>query len=699
MKVGLFVLVVACQLLLGALPVFAQNSQSDDQQQQTLEISGKFFLIHTVARGESLYGIGKQYGVSLGEIAKYNPDVYYGIKEGDMLRIPIDPPQMAHRGERYQLHVVQAGETLYSLARKYGVTVAALRSYNGLTSDELALNTVLRVPKPGEDAPKPEGNEAVEAGEWYVVRKGETLYTLALRYGVSVEAIRHRNSLSSDLLAEGQKLFIPSPGGPEKVDSCAARHVAKRGESLYRIAKTYGVTQDDLQRANPNLARQGLRVDDVLCIPSKEGRYASSGGAAQSGRVESPSGDGLVGAQVVEVGPSIYCDSVNGYPAGRTLRCALMLPFSLESYGGDSLKAPAAVRKVVSADQAVAYDARFLSFYKGMLLALEELKQSGYKVALNVLDTKNNAAQVRRIVESDTLRNADIIIGPVYPQNITIVSDYAASRRITMVSPLSGSTPSFELNPFLFQANPSYRTQLRQMANSVELSDSTNVVLVREEASGEESAGGALHLMLESRISSLPEGQQVSYSVVDCSPADASATISRQIERHLVSDRRNIVIVASNSEPLVSALLGQLAGVMRLGKYRVEVYGMPQWLKMSKLDFGHLLALNAHVFSPYYVDYDDSRVCEFVKRYRAAYLEEPSQFAFQGYDIAVYFLRAIFKFGVDFRYCIDKEEHWQLQNTFDFKQSRDFGTYESEGVFMLRFDKERGLARESPPIR
>lgn len=690
MKKGLFALILLCLLVEGAIcGRAAPRGGPDGERQQSIEIDGKFFWIHTVARGESLYGISKRYSVSLGEIAKYNPDVYYGIKVGDTLRIPAKAPKEVEQSGEFKLHVVQEGETLYSLARRYGVSVPELRSYNGLSSDELPLHATLRIPQRGPGEQKGKETAPEMDGAWHVVRSGETLYMLAMRYDVSVDLIKQRNNLTSDLLSAGQRLLIPSRRAT-KIDSCAARHVAKRGESLYRIAKEYGVSQQDLQRANPKLASQGLQVDDVLCIPRKVGLQDGGSGAMLNGAEAR-------GDQVVDVAPTIYCDSVNGYPKGRTLRCALMLPFSLASTGNDSLKVPAAAKQALPEGQVVSYDSRFLAFYKGTLLALEQFRQSGYSLALNVFDTRNEAAQVRRIVASDTLRSADVIIGPVYPQNITLVSEYAASRRITMVSPLSGATPSFDLNPFLFQANPSYRTQLRQMANSVELSDSTNVVLVREEASGEESAGGALHLMLESRIASLAERSGVRYSVVDCSPADASATISRQIERHMVQDRRNIVIVASNSEPLVSALLGQLAGVMRVGKYRVEVYGMPQWLKMSKLDFGQLLALNTHVFSPYYVDYEDSRVCDFVRRYRGAYLEEPTQFAFQGYDVAVYFLRAIFKFGVDFRYCIDRVENWQLQNTFDFKQSQDFSTYESEGVFMLRFDKRRGLVRESLP--
>lgn len=681
----LALMVVVCQSLAGAAYAATSHYQRDDEG-QIVDIDGKPFIIHTVSKGESLYGISKRYGVSLAEIALHNPDVYYGVQVGQKLRIPTSKVVKAKEGAEFSLHLVEEGETLYSIARRYGMSVAQLQSYNGLHTTELPQGAILRIPSAEVLAKQPRGGD--ERGEWHTVRSGETLYSLANQYGSSVELIRARNSLASDVLSEEQRLFIPQQGGAAKSDTCATMHVVKRGESLYRIAKQYEVPLASLLKANPIIVQQGLRVDDALCIPS---------GAQPTGREENAEQGGgtvsIVEAVPVQVAPTYYCDSSAGYPAGRTLRCALMLPFSLEATSGDSLKVPSAAKSALSGTQAVSYDSRFLGFYKGVLLALEQFKASGYRVALNVLDTRNSPAHVQKLLGSDTLAGADIIIGPVYPQNITEVSQYAASRRITMVSPLSGSTPSFEMNPFLFQANPSTRTQLRAMANGIEFSDTTNVVLVREEDARGEGAGYTLHLMLESRIAAMQNAENVRYSVVDCALGDASAKTSRQIEQHLLRDRRNVVIVASNREPLVSALLGQLAGVMRVGNYRMEVYGMPQWLKMTKLDFGHLLALNAHVFSPYFVDYESARVCSFVRHYREAYLEEPTQFAFQGYDVTTYFLRAMFKYGMDFRYCIDKVENWQLQNTFQFRQSKDFGTYESEGVFLLRFDKGRGLVR------
>lgn len=742
----LALMILACQLFVSEANGASHLRIQEGTEQHLIELNGKFYQVHTVARGESLYGISKRYGVSLGELAVCNPDVYYGIKVGQKLLIPTQKPSRERSDTGFSLHMVQEGETLYSIARQYGVTVAALRSYNGLTSDGLTKDSILRIPVAhgGEQSASGGGEAlhvvqegetlysiarqhgvavdalrnyngltsdeltikgvlripAVESSEqtvvkgtaevWHAVRSGETLHSLAKRYGSSVDLIKQKNALTSDALSVGQVLCIPLSGSIEAKDSCEARHVVQRGESLYHIAKSYGVPLMRLARANPAAIERGLQAGDELCIP----RLASA--EAPSSTAEPQLGAGNINRSDLRslFEPPRICDSIAGYPKGRTLRCALLLPFCLESVSKDSLKVSVAVKNAIAGDRAVSFDDRFLPFYQGALLALEQFKRSGYKVALNVFDTRNSAERVRRIVASDTLSGADIIIGPVFPQNVAIVSEYAASRRITMVSPLSGVTPSFELNPFLFQTNPSYRTQLRQIANSIELSDSTNVLLVREDAGKEESVGQTLHLMLEGRIASLPDGSAARYSVMDCSLAEVSKMTSRQIAAQLLPDRRNIVILASSSEPLVNALLGQLAGVTLLKKFRIEVYGMPQWLKMDKLDFGHLLSLNTRVFSPYYVDYEDSRVCNFVSQYRETYLEEPSQYSFQGYDVVVYFLRALFKFGIDFRYCIDWVEDWQLQNVFRFRQSQDFGTYENEGMFVLRFDKERGLVRE-----
>ena len=429
----LALMILACQLFVSEANGASHLRIQEGTEQHLIELNGKFYQVHTVARGESLYGISKRYGVSLGELAVCNPDVYYGIKVGQKLLIPTQKPSRERSDTGFSLHMVQEGETLYSIARQYGVTVAALRSYNGLTSDGLTKDSILRIPvaQGGEQSASGGGEAlhvvqegetlysiarqhgvavdalrnyngltsdeltikgvlripAVESSEqtvvkgtaevWHAVRSGETLHSLAKRYGSSVDLIKQKNALTSDALSVGQVLCIPLSGSIEAKDSCEARHVVQRGESLYHIAKSYGVPLMRLARANPAAIERGLQAGDELCIP----RLASA--EAPSSTAEPQLGAGNINRSDLRslFEPPRICDSIAGYPKGRTLRCALLLPFCLESVSKDSLKVSVAVKNAIAGDRAVSFDDRFLPFYQAALLALELFKMSGYKVA------------------------------------------------------------------------------------------------------------------------------------------------------------------------------------------------------------------------------------------------------------------------------------------------------------------------------
>ena len=187
----LALMILACQLFVSEANGASHLRIQEGTEQHLIELNGKFYQVHTVARGESLYGISKRYGVSLGELAVCNPDVYYGIKVGQKLLIPTQKPSRERSDTGFSLHMVQEGETLYSIARQYGVTVAALRSYNGLTSDGLTKDSILRIPvAQGGEQSASGGGEAL-----HVVQEGETLYSIARQHGVAVDALRNYNGL------------------------------------------------------------------------------------------------------------------------------------------------------------------------------------------------------------------------------------------------------------------------------------------------------------------------------------------------------------------------------------------------------------------------------------------------------------------------------------------------------------------------
>ena len=149
-------------------------------------------------------------------------------------------------------YVVQKGDTLYSIANKLGTTVSELKKENNLTSNTLQIGEVLRVPT----------KEIYEEEEnIYIVKKGDTLYSIAMANNTTVDELKKANNLTSNILSTGQLLKIPSALLPEST------YTVKKGDSLYSIATKYNTTVDELKRIN-NLTSNILSIGQVLKLPS-----------------------------------------------------------------------------------------------------------------------------------------------------------------------------------------------------------------------------------------------------------------------------------------------------------------------------------------------------------------------------------------------------------------------------------------------
>ena len=164
----------------------------------------------------------------------------------------IGVPYVAPDGLITNTYVVQKGDSLYSIAAKLGTTVAELKKENNLTSNTLQIGQVLRIPT----------KEIYEEEEnIYVVKKGDTLYSIAAANNTTIDELKRINNLTSDILSTGQLLKIPSALLPETT------YKVKKGDSLYSIATKYNTTVDELKRIN-NLTSNTLSIGQVLKLPS-----------------------------------------------------------------------------------------------------------------------------------------------------------------------------------------------------------------------------------------------------------------------------------------------------------------------------------------------------------------------------------------------------------------------------------------------
>ena len=212
---------------------------------------------YIVQMGDTLYGISKQFGVSVEELKLENDLIGNILSVGQVLRIPTL--------ETTALYVVKKGDTLYAIAKKYGISVNGLMRLNNLSNANLDIGQVLRIPI--------NGNNILDDYIVYTVKVGDNLYSIAKRYGVSVDDIVTLNNLSSNLLSIGQQLKIPNVSNND-VDNIYGTYIVQSGDTLYKIAKKYGMTVNQLMEIN-NLESSNLSIGQVLKVVS--GGESSSG--------------------------------------------------------------------------------------------------------------------------------------------------------------------------------------------------------------------------------------------------------------------------------------------------------------------------------------------------------------------------------------------------------------------------------------
>ena len=215
---------------------------------------------YTVKLGDTLWGISNQYGVSVTELAKLNNVNAATLKVGQVLTIPSNS---GSNPDNMFMYTVVKGDSLYSIAKRYGTSVEEIKKLNYLTSNNLVIGQVLRIP---EMYTKP-SDMVIPNYVNYKVVKGDTLYSIAKKFNVSVDSIINDNNLKNNTLSIGQNLKIRS----NEVEECFGKDISYKtytvvkGDSLYSIARKFNVSVDYLKKLN-NLTNNLLSVGQILKI-------------------------------------------------------------------------------------------------------------------------------------------------------------------------------------------------------------------------------------------------------------------------------------------------------------------------------------------------------------------------------------------------------------------------------------------------
>ena len=219
---------------------------------QVLRIPSKIIYkddetLYTVKKGDTLYKIAQANNTTVEELKRLNGLTTNTLSVGQLLKIPSSLlPETTY--------TVQRGDSLYSIAAKYNTTVEELKRINGLTTNILSIGQVLKLPS-NESAESP----SVDEGISYTVKKGDSLYSIAKKYNVTIDEIKELNNLTSNLLSIGQVLLIPSSTPLETT------YTVQKGDSLYSIAKKYNTSVDKLKELN-SLTSNMLSIGQILIV-------------------------------------------------------------------------------------------------------------------------------------------------------------------------------------------------------------------------------------------------------------------------------------------------------------------------------------------------------------------------------------------------------------------------------------------------
>ena len=633
-------------LSLATAPVLSAQSPSS----QTIVVSnelvrkdGKPYLLHRVQEHQTLYGISKAYGVTLDDLYAANPGLMeQGPRVGSAILVPVSGTRVRTvSGERpaYREHTVMWYEDIEDIAALYNVSVRDIMEANGLRSKKVVKRQILRIPvkgaapaaKAAPAAPQPEKpavreEKPVQKQEKPVVRE-ET----PARKQEKAVAPPEIPVIGDPVIADPE-LAAPGEFKPVTVDKVAVRKADVLPPEIPVIA--------DPVITDPELASTGtyrpLQVDPLTVLPA-ERKQEEEAPTAVAAEAEAPATE------------TESLDGIFDWLFGKgKVEMALLLPFNA---GGAASETN-------------------MDFYSGVLLALRDLEAEGVKTTLNVFDTQEG------LPSSGELDKNDFILGPVSPKDLTSVLEITGGR-IPVISPLDQRAASLaDTHSGFIQAPSGASNQYSSLAAwaAEEAGKGDKVILVTEKTSGAAAPATGIREALQEQGVAF-EGLSWTLSEGHSLPASLSAAVT--------SDGVNRIIVASEKEAFVGDVLRNL-GLLQGRGYEIVMYAPAKVRNFETVDGSGYHQCELHICPSYFADYSSPEVQSFVRAYRTFCRTEPSQFAFQGYDLARYFAGLCAKFGQRWTRVLGRETGTGLHTDFRFEKAGD-GSFRNTGIRRVVF--------------
>lgn len=595
---------------------------------------------------------------------------------------PIDktPVIVFINGKKYYIHTVKAGDTLYSIAKAYEVSEAAIKECNPSSADGLKIDQTIKIPVP-EKVQAEARAEKKRKREYlnHKIKAGETLYGIARDYNISVATLMEDNpDVNPQTLIIGQTLWVrkaeigSSSEQEAKADMAEYAdnlnkatddgyiyHVVMPGETIYSLARRFGITENEFVAMND--VDGGLKSGAVVRVPDPDHniKQVAELAEADAAKEQAQPAGGRHAGNV----------SFRAIPLSETLEVALMLPLEVSSRP----------------------NASYVEFYQGFLLGLEELKEQGRgAVNLTLYNTAHDQLKVQQIVGSESFASTDLIVGPVYEDELKPVVDFAEANGVPVVSPLANL--SAVESPTLFQLAPAAENKYDKIDNLID--GGRDIYLIYASANDGE---------FEKEILAELEGKprySYTYSYNQRSiftPRDASSPAISDIADVLKGERPCLFIVLANSETDVDRILGTISSantsIVERGTKSAQyvVLGTSRWGRFNNIDHTSFFNNNVVMISTYHAKRDSEAVRDFDSRYIETYGMLPSLYSYRGYDAAMIFVAGM---RSDIEYRMLDKRYAPLQTEYKFRQTGEGGRYVNQEWMRVNYNSNYTITLE-----
>lgn len=486
-------------------------------------------------------------------------------------------------------------------------------------------------------------------------------------------------------------------------------HTVKRKETLSSIVELYDVSEIDVLLNNSNIKRGKVKTGQKLLIPFIQNELEND----------------IVQDEMIDPGFLIEkdCDMVFVSP-DSIYRVALMLPLFLEQVDSVLLKSPANVKLLT------AKPFSFIHFYEGFMIAVDSLVNTrNLKLELKIYDIDNNITKVDVAMQDPWLKNADLIIGPFYIKPFEMMMSFADTNGIMIVNPLTNRSNLVDNQPNLVKVKPSYYSQIDYVKNLVkDRYVDNNVFIVRMDNNGDSTIIADLSRELKEVINpyTLVSNRKIvsrlrmiynkmedkdEVNIEDVEFHSDGTLLDYTLANVLIDDsvrfnndvyvvnynndrletvnkygsvaRNNVVIVYTDQSVAATQLINKVN--MLTERYPVTLICMPEWSKFDKLFSENLMNMSSVYLDDKFLDYNSVAVNSFICKFRKIYGTEPTDYAYQGFDIAWYFLNALMRFGPDMSSCLPYYQIPLLNNDFVFVRNEDGDGLENINWNMYQF--------------